>query len=347
MMIFEPVSVSRSETLYSAWPDVISVGGEHLLCIFTECRHHTDRRDSRIMLCESPDGGYRWENKRPFPGLQATDDGYCNCARLSNLPDGRICVSVDRIPWRGEGSGGDREAAVLLFFSNDGGKSWSEPVKTPLHGIVPGKLTVLDSGRWLLSAQYGYRGKLTQFLRCSDDEGKSWSRRITVAHSAKFDLCEGSLLPLGGGVVVALLREDSRLGLDCKKVISRDDGESWGPITDFPLPGCHRPVAGILNDGRVMITYRFAHGAGGFGKFTQNFFSAFTDRESLLRLNRKECACRIVPVDYDRSPVADTGYSGWVQLPDGKVFIVNYIVDDAVDKGQIRGYHFDPRAIML
>ena len=35
-----------------------------------------------------------------------------------------------------------------------------------------------------------------------------------------------------------------------------------------------------------------------------------------------------------------------VQPPDGN-FIINYIVDDAIDKGQIRGYHFDPRSIML
>ena len=32
------------------------------------------------------------------------------------------------------------------------------------------------------------------------------------------------------------------------------------------------------------------------------------------------------------------GYSGWVQFPDGEIYIVNYIVDDAWDKGQIRGY---------
>lgn len=36
-----------------------------------------------------------------------------------------------------------------------------------------------------------------------------------------------------------------------------------------------------------------------------------------------------------------------VQPPDGKVFIINYIVDGAIDKGQIRGYHFDPCSIML
>ena len=42
-----------------------------------------------------------------------------------------------------------------------------------------------------------------------------------------------------------------------------------------------------------------------------------------------------MPVDFDRSPVADLGYSGWVQFEDGEIYIVNYIVDDA-PKAQIR-----------
>ena len=43
-------------------------------------------------------------------------------------------------------------------------------------------------------------------------------------------------------------------------------------------------------------------------------------------------------MDYDRSVKSDTGYSGWVQMPDGSIFIVNYIADDAYDRAQIRGY---------
>ncbi len=33
----------------------------------------------------------------------------------------------------------------------------------------------------------------------------------------------------------------------------------------------------------------------------------------------------------------DGGYTGWVQLPDGRIFVVNYITDDA-PKPYIRGY---------
>ncbi len=46
---------------------------------------------------------------------------------------------------------------------------------------------------------------------------------------------------------------------------------------------------------------------------------------------------RILPIDFDRSPESDTGYSGWVQFDDGEIYIVNYIIDDA-PAGHIRGY---------
>ena len=42
-------------------------------------------------------------------------------------------------------------------------------------------------------------------------------------------------------------------------------------------------------------------------------------------------------MDFDRSPLSDTGYSGWVQFEGGEIYVVNYIMDDAT-KAQIRGY---------
>ena len=66
--------------------------------------------------------------------------------------------------------------------------------------------------------------------------------------------------------------------------------------------------------------------------------AALTDAESCLLEADHGAKDRILPIDYERSPLADTGYSGWVQFPDGEIYIVNYIVDDAIDKAQIRGY---------
>ena len=53
-----------------------------------------------------------------------------------------------------------------------------------------------------------------------------------------------------------------------------------------------------------------------------------------------------MPIDFDRSPVSDLGYSGWVQFEDGEIYIVNYIVDDA-PKAQIRGYSLTENDFIL
>ena len=250
---------------------------------------------------------------------------------------------------------------IMLTESTDRGRTWS--AKRPLTPAARKpecyyncpRITLLRDGRLVIifdRMEWGAGGEQTQtaenYLCFSSDDGATWSEPVTVAKDPAFQLCEVSLLPLGNGVIAAFLRENSGRGLDCKKTLSFDNGESWGPLIDFPLPGCHRPVAGMLQDGSILITYRFHQGGmGGFGNSTQNFFAALTDRDSVLSSSRWEARARILPIDYDRSSHADLGYSGWVQFPDGEIYIVYYIVDDAVDRGQIRGCSLQPSDFFL
>ena len=87
-------------------------------------------------------------------------------------------------------------------------------------------------------------------------------------------------------------------------------------------------------------------GKGWVGWWTQNTLACLTDKESLLADTREDARTRILPLDYDRSPESDTGYTGWVQFADGEIYVVNYILDDA-PKAQIRGYSLRPEDIML
>ena len=337
-MQIEKFLISRDPVWYHAWPDVALTTSGKLLCVFNECTHHCGRSHSRIMLCESADRGRTWTPKQPL--TESSDDlpYYYNCPRITVLEGNRIIIVVDRIPAEGE-STGIGKSGNFLYISEDDGQTWQEPVQVPLYGIVPSKLTVLNNGRWLLAAHRFCHDTLSEYLIYSDDHGKTWSRELLLAHDPRYQLCEVSLLPLGDGIVAALLRENSCQGLDCLKTISYDNGETWSDLSRLPLPGCHRPVAGQLKDGRFFITYRFHQGgAGGMGCSSQNLFSAITDRASLLSTSRKEACMRIIPLDYDSAAKADTGYSGWIQFPDGEIYVVNYIVDDHKDRGQIRGY---------
>ncbi len=160
------------------------------------------------------------------------------------------------------------------------------------------------------------------------------------AASPKYNLCEVSILDCQNGVLVAFLRENSRKGYDILKVISYDSGEHWSEIYSTEMDCGHRPVSGFLNDGSVMVTYRYIPAA------TQNVFAAFFSKDAALATERGAQRVRIMPLDYDRNPSPDLGYTGWTQFADGEIYVVNYIKDDA-DKAHIRGYAFHPEDVIL
>lgn len=339
--------ISNDPLHYEAWPDVALTDTGALICVFSECTHHKNRTYTRIMQTESYDRGRTWTHKHPVTDGTENLPFFFNCPRIFQLSGHRLGLLVDRIRHGIEESAPDA-SDLLLFESDDNGASWSEPRQLPLHGIVPDKLVRTADGRQFVSAHHSFQGRLSQFLIYSDNNGKNWSAPILMAHSSDCELCEASLLPVGDGTVIALLRDNTCRGADCRKVISRDNGETWGPVLDFPLPGGYRPVAGVLNDGRILITYRFCQGGKrGIGTNTQNLFAALTTKEALLEETRSQTAVNILPVDHDRSVHADTGYSGWIQFPDGEIYIVNYIVDDAGNSAQIRGYSLFPDDIVI
>ena len=330
-------TVSRDDKIYQAWPDLVLLGSGKLLCVFSECTHHGNRSYTRIMLCESFDRGITWSPKQPLTEGTAGLGYYYNNARITQLDDGIVYVTVDRIFGASEDQA---ESRIIIYRSRDDGKHWDEGIETPARGIVPDKLRQLRSGRRLLSCHHTdpRSGKLVQRLWYSDDRGSHWNGPVAVADDPNLNLCEASLLEVGN-TLVAFLRENSFAGLPCYKTFSTDNGLSWSTPIPFPLPGCHRPSAGFLLDGRVMITYRFMQGGRpAWGAF-QNLFAGIADLESVLARSYNDALTRIIALDHDCSPQSDTGYSGWVQFPDGEIYVVNYLVDNAV-QAYIRGYSF-------
>lgn len=345
--MIQKFTVSRDDSIYHAWPDVALLESGKMVCVFSECTHHRDRSYTRIMVCHSEDRGRTWSEKRPVTEGTKGNPFY-NCARITALRDGRLAIVVDKL-FSDERSAAPDDCRNLIYFSTDEGFTWETPVETPVRGIVPDKLLELENGRWIIGAHYKDKasGLLTQRMWYSDDQAKTWSDPVIIAEKEGLNLCEVTILPTGDDTLVAFHRENSGDGQDCYKAISKDNGETWGDVIRFPLPGCHRPVSGFLKDGRIMITHRFMHGGKGWvGTWTQNFFAALTDKESALAPDRKGAWTRILPVDFDRSPESDLGYSGWVQFDDEEIYIVNYIVDDA-PKGQIRGYSMRPSDFLL
>ncbi|MDP0496345.1 MAG: sialidase family protein [Verrucomicrobiota bacterium JB024] len=343
-------TVCRDDSIYEAWPDVAIARGERLVCVFNECTHHANREYTRIVSVLSDDRGRTWSSKIPVTEpmtKQKESDPHWNCPRITAMADGSLVVIVDLVGGANEGNSPESIQSNWLYRSFDRGETWTGPCRTPAIGIVPDRLVVLQHGkhrgRWILSSHRFIT--LEEGAQCwmqrlwySDDQGKSWSAPVTIARSDQYKLCEGCILELSDGALVCFLRENSFTGMDAFKAISRDGGETWDGLYRLPTPGCHRPVAGLLKSGKVMITYRYLPGGkGGWGVWTQNLFALLTDEAGCLETDRNQTATRVLPIDYDRSQKADTGYSGWVQFPDGEIYIVNYILDDA-PLAYIRGY---------
>lgn len=336
-MPIQKFSVSNDKSIYEAWPDLVKTKNGKLICVFTECKHHLDRDDSRIVMVKSTDRGRSWSEKTPLTEI-GTKEHYFNNARISTLLDGSLVIVCDKVQ-RDENSSSE----IYLWYGDAEGEHWSEPEVLPFCGIVPDKFRELKNGRRILAAHFYNPAsqKLEQYLWYSDDKGKTWSPRITVAADPRYNLCEVSLLECENNTLIAFMRENSGKGYDMLKAISTDNGETWSPVYEVPADGAHRPVSGFLNDGEtVMVTYRY------IPRGTSNVFAAFLRKKDLLQTQRQKQVIRIMPLDYDRNPAPDLGYTGWVQWEDGEIYVVNYIKDDC-DKAQIRGYSFYPEDIVL
>ncbi len=340
-MALQKYTVSRDDSIYEAWPDVVQTDSGKLICVFSECEHHLNRTNARIMLCESSDRGRTWSQKRPLTE-KCPADNYFNCARISKLRDGSLAIVCDRIHGIESEKNLDFYAELYIWYGDKEGKVWSEPTVLPFCGIVPDKLTELKNGRYILSAHFRSPvfNKGETYLWYSDDKGKNWSERVTIASNEQYYLCETSLLEYDN-ILVAFMRENSFAGCDILKAISYDNGESWSPVYHTPICGGHRPTSGLLQDGTVMLTYRYIP-----SRSPQNIFASFLRKEELAVTERKKQHLRTFPLDYDRNPAPDIGYSGWTQFANGEIYVVNYIKDDA-DKAYIRGYSFYPTDFLL
>ncbi|WP_136604440.1 sialidase family protein [Paenibacillus dokdonensis] len=341
--------VSRDDGIYEAFPALVLTEKGKLICVFTECTSHTDRSFTRIVYKESLDRGRTWGEKVPLTEGTTGLDYFYDCCSISRLKDNRLVIVTNKV-FRNDDTdqGYFHESVSEMYIGTPEGEKWEGPMETPVRGLVPDTLCELTNGRWLLSSHWKSKaqGYLEQILWYTDNQGEDWFGPVTVASQEGLHLCEGSILALPDQTLVAFLRENSNQGYDGYKAISKDQGETWDGPYRMPLPGCHRPVARILKSGKVMMTHRFYQGGPtGYGS-NQNLFAAWMDAETVLETDYQKQWIRVLPIDYDRSPLADNGYSGWVQFDDGEIYIVQYIADDSPNC-QIRGYSLQEEEFIL
>ncbi|KKM97972.1 hypothetical protein LCGC14_1162720 [marine sediment metagenome] len=283
-----------------------------------------------------------------------TSEDRLNCPRLSVI-DGELWITCDKIQ-----SGDNFIAAeniqentkILLWRSGDG-QEWTGPIETNITGIVPDRICQFGN-RYLIAthtkklpdevseaitkqlpehqksfqdlyANEQKKGHLVQNVWITKDLKEDWTR-VPVADQSSFNFCEASIIKLDK-MLLCFMRENSGKGLPAFMSISLNGGSAWSTPQPTRLFGCHRPVVGVLESGNLLVTYREQSSVLAPSCWARNTFAALIRKDSILSSCNKSV---ILPLDHDASRIkSDSGYTGWVQLPTGRIVVVNYITDEA------------------
>ncbi|MDH7568000.1 MAG: sialidase family protein, partial [Armatimonadota bacterium] len=245
------VTIARSEGDYISFPDVCLTPGGRLLCAYRVADAHVAKR-SRLEVRSSDDRGRTWS-----PPQILAPRGHC--PRFSVLDDGTVLLICDGIN------------GTSLFRSQDEGRTWSAPTAHPFrHGIPDRPVRVGPTS--LLTTGHRHIGKAVspligqapteQVMYRSDDQGESWFEWSLLACDPNLVLCEASQFRMPDGSLRAFLRENSGCQEPIYHTASFDEGASWTPVRGTPMIG-HRPCAGLLRSGKLLVTYRHVGLDGG------------------------------------------------------------------------------------
>ncbi len=362
----QTITVSRNDEIYEAFADVARAADGTLVCTYRESMGHSSRPFSRVIVRRSFDRGLTWGPRQVV--VERTEEetarglGRLNCSRIAACGDGTLLLVVDLLLRETfEEYLEPHPCMNLLLRSRDHGATWEGPEETGLtEGIVP-SIKELSNGDLIIGVTEQWPGPKgvedyveapTCFL--SGDQGRTWDGPFRIPDpegspwtGRPWRLNEGDFAEMDDGTLVCYLREDGE-GLSGWKSFSRDGGRSWSTPVRTRMTSClGRPSVGRLRSGEVAVTYRVACGLStSLGLYVETAAEALrgapapggapADPEQY----QGETEARFAFLDNDRALSADSGYSGWVQLPDGALYVVNYVTDDA-PRAHIRGYRVD------
>lgn len=352
------ITISRNDEKWQGHPD-IAYFNDSLYIIYRESDRHLTPGDTTIHLvrCDiSPNDILTVvEEKAIYNSLARL-----NCPRLSVIDDELwiICDEIQRGDNFISAENIESNTRVLLWHSSDG-ENWSEPITTNITGIVPDRICRYGS-RFLIAThtkkmpeglseptkkpdnlkefQEWYAneqklGRLVQNVWITKDLTEEWIK-VPVADNQSFNFCEASIMQWEK-TLLCFMRENSGKGLPAFMSVSLNGGTTWSDPQPTRLFGCHRPVGGQLLSENLLITYREQSSVMAPSCWARNTFAALIYKDSILSSCNKSV---ILPLDHDSSKIkSDSGYTGWVQLPSGRIFVVNYITDEA-PKPYICGY---------
>ncbi|THB68694.1 MAG: exo-alpha-sialidase [Desulfovibrio sp.] len=244
--------VDRRQGQYLCFPDICLTESGRLVAVYREMDRHFKATRRCMLACVSDDMGATWSEP-----LVLNDRGG-HCPRLS--VHGQVLRCIVDCP-------------ASLHESRDNGETWeSVPAKGLTHGI-PDRILRLDhtagqgedTGETWLSTAHLHRGTSAwppigqppteAMCFASQDQGRTWKPLSVMSLVPCLTLCEGSMVQLGNGHILALFRENSHVFEPMYALTSRDFGATWSEPIPTTLLG-HRPCLGLTRDGRLLATFR-------------------------------------------------------------------------------------------
>jgi Neuraminidase (sialidase) len=262
-------------------------------------------KGGKICTVRSSDGGKSWSKPQTIFDSPADDHD----PQITRLSDGRIAVTICCYPIRAS-------HRPFIIWSKDDGHTWSEgkELDHPVAGteVPQGPIVEAADGRLLLPT-YGtiHAGdtRTSVLVRTSRDGGKTWpwTEKQVIQSPETEGLDKNMYEPC-----IIRMPNDHLLMISRQKMwknISTDNGETWSAAAAMPLRGDSPNL--LLTSKKVLLCGIRFRGMGKTGK----------DRGTCVIYSRDLGKTWSDPVLV--SPCIG-GYTGMVELSDGRIFIVYY-----------------------
>jgi len=236
--------------------------------------------DNRIEVLHTTDGAKTWHASLTIP---ANEDGGWSYRGpdITELPNGRLVMTATRFeasegPLFNPDSEGLQRPAMILLWSDNGGKNWSPPQVVPVE-LPPDKYTWNKAGslvqfsptRWMYPLETwkpeSYAGPPDQKAAAvfSNDQGKTWGKFTVIADDETgrrlwWDQLNTRLVDGRLYVMFWTHLYGTNEDLTVHWAASDDEGRTWSKPKPTNIRGqvcC--PIA--LPDGRVAAIYNFRH----------------------------------------------------------------------------------------
>ena len=254
----------RSPGRFTKNPDIVRLPDGRLLLVYSDNDAHWSLEEQVLTVLASDDEGKHWTKLAEVDraDLRQGDERFVT-PRLSLLSDGRLVIVIDHDDYGHFHE--DQPPGNWLYWSSDGGDTWSGSHKSTITGFEPDRMMELPDGRLAVCSHLVRREaqEYAEIISCSNDGGANWYEQATIAHDGYHRFCEGALVILDHGTRFAcVMRESHSGGFPSFVSFSEDNAKTWTEPKMMPF-AIHRPYAKQLPDGRVLVTGRNVNGGLG------------------------------------------------------------------------------------